>query len=158
HPSYSTGSIGPSNARTAAPARTAKKLSRGAKPFAGRLRTSQSRRSPRPPSDTVPVPMPPSGRATRSEWSASYRRRTGHSVVMVRPHVQRHSMSSGRGRPYRDEGHQGLAADLAPLGVDVDLAELREPARHHVELRGRDAVAGLVEQPLGQYQASSWCQ
>ena len=41
----------------------------GLKPLAGRFTISQSRRSPRPPSDTVPVPMPPSGQGDPGEMS-----------------------------------------------------------------------------------------
>jgi len=36
-------------------------------PFAGELTSSQSRSSPRAPSDPVPVPMPSSGNAARAK-------------------------------------------------------------------------------------------
>ena len=52
-------------------AHRAKKLLLGPKPLAGRFTTSQSRRLPRPPKLTVPVPMPPRGRAMRARWSWS---------------------------------------------------------------------------------------
>lgn len=58
----------------------ARQLPVGANPLAGRFMTSQSRRSPRPPSETVPVPMPPRGKATRARWSWSYSVNTGHTV------------------------------------------------------------------------------
>ncbi len=54
--------------------------SRGTNPFAGRFMISQSRRSPRPPSDTVPVPMPPMGIAMRSSEVSSYTRNEGQST------------------------------------------------------------------------------
>src|SRR5262245_52469253 len=41
----------------------AKKQRGRSQPFAGRLKSSQSRSWPRPPSETVPVPIPPSGNA-----------------------------------------------------------------------------------------------
>ena len=46
------------------PPTDATKLKGKIRPLAGRLKISQSRNSPRPPSETVPVPIPPSGNAT----------------------------------------------------------------------------------------------
>ena len=48
-------------------------------PLPGTFIISQSLSSPRPPSDTVPVPIPPRGRAIFPRWEPSYFLRTGHS-------------------------------------------------------------------------------
>ena len=62
------GSMGPSRTRTSffpAPSKYRAKKEKGMwTPLPGRLKISQSRRLPRPPSEIVPVPMPPSGKAT----------------------------------------------------------------------------------------------
>lgn len=44
-------------------ARMAKKVKGSQVPLSGWLEISQSRSSPRAPTDTLPVPMPPSGKA-----------------------------------------------------------------------------------------------
>src|ERR1700733_591800 len=62
-------SIGPSITRNSGLppsglAHNAAKVNGSMRPFAGRLKISQSRSSPRPPSEIVPVPIPPRGKAT----------------------------------------------------------------------------------------------
>jgi hypothetical protein len=55
-------------------------------PLAGRLKISQSRSCPRPPSETVPVPIPPSGNAI-SFRAAPVNRRGGDAAPPVGPDV-----------------------------------------------------------------------
>src|SRR5260221_5457063 len=121
-------------------------------PLLGRLKISQSRKLPQPPSETVPVPMPPSGNAiSRSD-----------SLVNRRPGMGRATAVRGfdcpRARPAAAE-----AASILRLVIFIPLPQIdvrasapmagmlpdgpRETVRANRGERGRPARAALPEHP-----------